>query len=36
MSIILGAITLTSLALFSGGIMTSGSMTSIEAYDSNF
>ena len=36
MSIILGAITLTSLALFSGDIIASGSMTSTEAYDSNF
>ena len=36
MSIILGVITLTALALFSGGIIASGSMTSTEAYDSNF
>ena len=35
-SIILGAMTLTALALFSAGIIASGSMTSTEAYDSNF
>ncbi len=35
-SIILGAMTLAALALFSSGIITSGSMTSTEAYDSVF
>ena len=35
-SIVLGAMTLTALALFSAGIIASGSMTSTEAYDSNF
>jgi hypothetical membrane protein len=35
-SIILGAMTLTALALFSAGMTTSGSLTSDIAYDSNF
>jgi hypothetical membrane protein len=35
-SIVLGVMTLTALALFSAGMLTSGSMTSIEAYDSTF
>ena len=35
-SIILGAMTLTALALFSAGIIASGSLTSNIAYDSNF
>jgi hypothetical membrane protein len=35
-SIVLGAMTLTALALFSAGMLTSGSMTSTEAYDSTF
>jgi hypothetical membrane protein len=35
-SIILGAMTLTALALFSAGIIASGSMTSTVAYDSSF
>ena len=35
-SIVLGAMTLTALALFSAGIVASGSMTSTEAYDSTF
>jgi hypothetical membrane protein len=36
MSIILGAVTLGALALFSGGMVTSGSLTSDIAYDSSF
>jgi hypothetical membrane protein len=36
MSIILGAVTLGALALFSSGMTTSGSLTSDIAYDSNF
>ena len=35
-SIVLGALTLATLALFSAGIVTSGSLTSTEAYDSSF
>jgi hypothetical membrane protein len=35
-SVILGAMTLTALALFSAGIITSGSLTSNIAYDSTF
>jgi hypothetical membrane protein len=35
-SIVLGAMTLTALALFSAGIITSGSLTSNIAYDSSF
>jgi hypothetical membrane protein len=35
-SIVLGVMTLTALALFSGGMLTSGSMTSTTAYDSIF
>jgi hypothetical membrane protein len=35
-SIILGALTLAALALFSAGIITSGSLTSTEAFDSSF
>lgn len=35
-SIVLGAMTLTALALFSTGMLTSGSMTSTTAYDSAF
>ena len=35
-SIILGATTLTALALFSAGMLTSGSITSTTTYDSNF
>ena len=35
-SIILGATTLTALALFSAGIITNGSLTSTTAYDSSF
>jgi len=36
MSIVLGAMTLTALALFSSGMLASGSMTSTTAYDSSF
>jgi hypothetical membrane protein len=35
-SVILGAMTLTALALFSAGMLASGSMTSTTAYDSSF
>jgi hypothetical membrane protein len=35
-SIVLGAMTLVALALFSGGMVASGSLTSTEAYDSIF
>jgi hypothetical membrane protein len=35
-SIILGVMTLTALALFSSGMVTSGSLTSTEALDSSF
>jgi hypothetical membrane protein len=35
-SIILGVMTLGALVLFSSGLITSGSLTSNEAYDSNF
>jgi len=35
-NIVLGALTLAALALFSAGIITSGSLTSTEAFDSSF